>query len=169
MSRMSRPGRQQRRMAAPRAGFRRDSQETDQRPLARTPQSPGVDSGNWRLGAAHAVEGRVRASPGLLTEAAPVFAEPATAVAYGGVLAALPRLYRGGALRSCALRAKSACSGMSILCCGSMDPKVPALPTLAHSISRSLSSIVRSGALRPRFRRRRCNRGAIQRKRKRIR
>ena len=52
MSRMSRPGRQQGRMAAPRASFRRDSQETDQRPLARTPQSPGVDSGNWRLGAA---------------------------------------------------------------------------------------------------------------------
>ena len=40
-------------MAAPRASFRRDSQETDQRPLARTPQSPGVDSGNWRLGAAN--------------------------------------------------------------------------------------------------------------------
>ena len=93
-------------MAAPRASFRRDSQETDQRPLGRTPQSPGVDSGNWRLGAAklqvvsaaatdratrdardkHApmgraardVERRVLASPGLLTEAAPVFAEPAT-------------------------------------------------------------------------------------------
>ena len=124
MSRMSRPGRQQGRVAAPRASFRRDSQETDQRPLARTPQSPGVDSGNRRLGAAklqvvsaaaidratrdardkHAPMGRAAraveglASPGLLTEAAPVFAEPATAVAYGGVLTALPMLLREGLL-----------------------------------------------------------------------
>ncbi len=44
--------------------------------------------------AARAVEGRVLASSGLLTEAAPVFAEPATAVAYGGVLAALPNMLR---------------------------------------------------------------------------
>jgi hypothetical protein len=48
--------------------------------------------------AARAVEGRVLASPGLLTEATPVFAEPATAVAYGGVLAALPMLLREGLL-----------------------------------------------------------------------
>ena len=48
--------------------------------------------------AARDVEGRTRASPGLLTEATPVFAEPATAVAYGGVLTALPMLLREGLL-----------------------------------------------------------------------
>ena len=48
--------------------------------------------------AARDVEGRVLASAGLLTEATPVFAEPANAVAHGGVLAALPMLLREGLL-----------------------------------------------------------------------
>ena len=48
--------------------------------------------------AARDVEGRTLASAGLLTEATPVFAEPANAVAYGGVLAALPMLLREGLL-----------------------------------------------------------------------
>ena len=48
--------------------------------------------------AARDVEGRTLASAGLLTEATPVFAEPATAVANGGVLAALPMLVREGLL-----------------------------------------------------------------------
>ena len=48
--------------------------------------------------AARDVEGRVLASAGLMTEATPVFAEPANAVAYGGVLAALPMLVREGLL-----------------------------------------------------------------------
>ena len=38
------------------------------------------------------------ASAGLLTEAKPVFAAPAHAVAHGGVLAALPMLLRAGLL-----------------------------------------------------------------------
>ena len=48
--------------------------------------------------AARDVEGRTLASAGLMTEATPVFAEPANAVAYGGVLAALPMLVREGLL-----------------------------------------------------------------------
>ena len=48
--------------------------------------------------AARDVEGRTLASAGLLTEATPVFAEPAHAVARGGVLAALPMLLREGLL-----------------------------------------------------------------------
>ena len=48
--------------------------------------------------AAHDVEGRTLASAGLLTEATPTFAEPAHAVAGGGVLAALPMLLREGLL-----------------------------------------------------------------------
>ena len=48
--------------------------------------------------AARDVEGRTLASAGLLTEATPVFAEPAHAVAHGGVLAALPMLLRAGLL-----------------------------------------------------------------------
>ena len=48
--------------------------------------------------AARDIEGRTRASAGLLTEATPVFAEPANAVAYGGVLTALPMLLREGLL-----------------------------------------------------------------------
>ena len=48
--------------------------------------------------AARDVEGRTLASAGLMTEATPVFAEPANAVAYGGVLAALPMLLREGLL-----------------------------------------------------------------------
>ena len=48
--------------------------------------------------AARDVEGRTLASAGLLTEATPVFASPANAVAYGGVLAALPMLLREGLL-----------------------------------------------------------------------
>ena len=48
--------------------------------------------------AARDIEGRTRASAGLLTEATPVFAEPANAVAYGGVLIALPMLLREGLL-----------------------------------------------------------------------
>ena len=48
--------------------------------------------------AARDVEGRTLASAGLMTEATPVFVEPANAVAYGGVLAALPMLLREGLL-----------------------------------------------------------------------
>ncbi len=48
--------------------------------------------------AARDVEGRTLASAGVLTEATPVFAEPAHAVAHGGVLAALPMLLREGLL-----------------------------------------------------------------------
>ena len=48
--------------------------------------------------AARDVERRTLASAGLLTEATPVFAEPAHAVAHGGVLAALPMLLREGLL-----------------------------------------------------------------------
>ena len=48
--------------------------------------------------AARDVEGRMLASAGLLTEAEPVFAAPAHAVAHGGVLAALPMLLRAGLL-----------------------------------------------------------------------
>ena len=48
--------------------------------------------------AARDVEGRTFASAGLMTEATPVFASPANAVAYGGVLAALPMLLREGLL-----------------------------------------------------------------------
>ena len=48
--------------------------------------------------AARDVERRTLASAGLLTEATPVFAEPAHAVARGGVLAALPMLLREGLL-----------------------------------------------------------------------
>ena len=48
--------------------------------------------------AARDVEGRMLASAGLLTEAKPVFAAPAHAVAHGGVLAALPMLLRAGLL-----------------------------------------------------------------------
>jgi hypothetical protein len=48
--------------------------------------------------AARDVEGRMLASAGLMTEAEPVFAAPAHAVAHGGVLAALPMLLRAGLL-----------------------------------------------------------------------
>ena len=48
--------------------------------------------------AARDVERRMLASAGLMTEAKPVFAEPAYAVAHGGVLAALPMLLREGLL-----------------------------------------------------------------------
>ena len=48
--------------------------------------------------AARDVEGRMLASAGLMTEAEPVFAAPAHAVAHGGVLAALPMLLREGLL-----------------------------------------------------------------------
>ena len=48
--------------------------------------------------AARDVEGRMLASAGLMTEATPVFAAPAHAVAHGGVLAALPMLLRAGLL-----------------------------------------------------------------------
>ena len=48
--------------------------------------------------AARDVERRTLASAGLLTEATPVFAEPAHGVARGGVLAALPMLLREGLL-----------------------------------------------------------------------
>ena len=48
--------------------------------------------------AARDVEGRTLASAGLMTEATPAFAEPAHAVAGGGVLAALPMLLREGLL-----------------------------------------------------------------------
>ena len=48
--------------------------------------------------AARDVERRTLASAGLMTEATPVFAEPAHAVARGGVLAALPLLLREGLL-----------------------------------------------------------------------
>ena len=48
--------------------------------------------------AARDVERRTLASAGLMTEATPVFAEPAHAVARGGVLAALPMLLREGLL-----------------------------------------------------------------------
>ena len=48
--------------------------------------------------AARDVERRTLASAGLLTEATPRFAEPAHAVAHGGVLAALPMLLREGLL-----------------------------------------------------------------------
>ena len=48
--------------------------------------------------AARDVEGRMLASAGLMTEAKPVFAEPAHGVAHGGVLAALPMLLRAGLL-----------------------------------------------------------------------
>ena len=48
--------------------------------------------------AARDVEGRMLASAGLMTEAKPVFAAPAHAVAHGGVLAALPMLLREGLL-----------------------------------------------------------------------
>ena len=48
--------------------------------------------------AARDVERRTLASAGLLTETTPVFAEPAHAVAGGGVLAALPMLLREGLL-----------------------------------------------------------------------
>ena len=48
--------------------------------------------------AARDVERRMLASAGLLTEAKPTFAEPAHAVAHGGVLAALPMLLREGLL-----------------------------------------------------------------------
>ena len=48
--------------------------------------------------AARDVEGRKLASAGLLSEAQPVFVEPAHAVARGGVLAALPMLLREGLL-----------------------------------------------------------------------
>ena len=48
--------------------------------------------------AARDVEGRTLASAGLMTEATPAFAEPARAVAGGGVLAALPMLMREGLL-----------------------------------------------------------------------
>ena len=48
--------------------------------------------------AARDVEGRMLASAGLMTEAKPVFAAPAHAVAHGGVLAALPMLLRAGLL-----------------------------------------------------------------------
>ena len=44
------------------------------------------------------VERRMLASAGLMTEAEPVFAAPAHAVAHGGVLAALPMLLRAGLL-----------------------------------------------------------------------
>ena len=48
--------------------------------------------------AARDVERRMLASAGLMTEAKPVFAEPAHAVTHGGVLAALPMLLRAGLL-----------------------------------------------------------------------
>ena len=48
--------------------------------------------------AARDVERRTLASAGLMTEAKPVFAAPAHAVAHGGVLAALPMLLREGLL-----------------------------------------------------------------------
>ena len=48
--------------------------------------------------AARDIERRTLASAGLLTEATPVFAEPAHTVARGGVLAALPMLLREGLL-----------------------------------------------------------------------
>ena len=48
--------------------------------------------------AARDIERRTLASAGLLTEATPVFAQPAHAVAHGGVLAALPMLLREGLL-----------------------------------------------------------------------
>ena len=48
--------------------------------------------------AARDVEGRVLARAGLMKEVAPAFVEPASAVARGGVLAALPMLLREGLL-----------------------------------------------------------------------
>ena len=75
-----------------------DARQTDPPPATDRATRDARDKHAPMGRAARDVEGRMLASAGLLTEATPVFAVPAHAVAHGGVLAALPMLLRAGLL-----------------------------------------------------------------------
>ena len=75
-----------------------DARQTDPPPATDRATRDARDKHAPMGRAARDVEGRMLASAGLLTEAEPVFAAPAHAVAHGGVLAALPMLLRAGLL-----------------------------------------------------------------------
>ena len=75
-----------------------DARQTDPPPATDRATRDARDKHASMGRAARDVEGRMLASAGLLTEAEPVFAAPAHAVAHGGVLAALPMLLRAGLL-----------------------------------------------------------------------
>ena len=75
-----------------------DARQTDPPPATDRATRDARDKQAPMGRAARDVEGRMLASAGLLTEAEPVFAAPAHAVAHGGVLAALPMLLRAGLL-----------------------------------------------------------------------
>ena len=84
-----------------------DARQTDPPPATDRATRDARDKHAPMGRAARDVEGRMLASAGLMTEAKPVFAAPAHAVAHGGVLAALPMLLRAG--RSVPPTACSAC------------------------------------------------------------
>ena len=75
-----------------------DARQTDPPPATDRATRDARDKHASMGRAARDVEGRMLASAGLMTEAEPVFAAPAHAVAHGGVLAALPMLLRAGLL-----------------------------------------------------------------------
>ena len=75
-----------------------DARQTDPPPATDRATRDARDKQAPMGRAARDVEGRMLASAGLMTEAEPVFAVPAHAVAHGGVLAALPMLLRAGLL-----------------------------------------------------------------------
>ena len=75
-----------------------DARQTDPPPATDRATRAARDKHAPMGRAARDVEGRMLASAGLMTEAKPVFAAPAHAVAHGGVLAALPMLLRAGLL-----------------------------------------------------------------------
>ena len=75
-----------------------DARQTDPPPATDRATRDARDKHAPMGRAARDVEGRMLASAGLMTEAKPVFAAPAHAVAHGGVLAALPMLLRAGLL-----------------------------------------------------------------------
>ena len=75
-----------------------DARQTDPPPATDRATRDARDKQAPMGRAARDVEGRMLASAGLMTEAKPVFAAPAHAVAHGGVLAALPMLLRAGLL-----------------------------------------------------------------------
>ena len=75
-----------------------DARQTDPPPATDRATRDARDKQAPMGRAARDVEGRMLASAGLMTEAEPVFAAPAHAVAHGGVLAALPMLLRAGLL-----------------------------------------------------------------------
>ena len=75
-----------------------DARQTDPPPATDRATRDARDKHAPMGRAARDVEGRMLASAGLMTEAEPVFAAPAHAVAHGGVLAALPMLLRAGLL-----------------------------------------------------------------------